>query len=73
MIEQSIADVLALRSVGGQALENRMKQMQTEIIAHLAEEESQILPTVAAALSQVCWACAAAQRGKPWHAWQGGP
>lgn len=28
MLEQSIADVLSLRAVGGQALANRMKQAQ---------------------------------------------
>ncbi|KAL4420251.1 hypothetical protein ABPG77_003430 [Micractinium sp. CCAP 211/92] len=51
MLEQSIADVLSLRAVGGQALANRMKQAQAEFLTHQAEEEGQILPAVAAVLT----------------------
>ncbi|KAL4428340.1 hypothetical protein ABPG75_002429 [Micractinium tetrahymenae] len=51
MLEQSIADVLSLRTVGGQALMNRMKQAQAEFLTHQAEEEGQILPAVAAVLT----------------------
>lgn len=50
MLEQSIADVLSLRTVGGQALTNRMKQAQAEFLTHQAEEEGRILPAVAAVL-----------------------
>ena len=40
--------------MGGEALVNRMKALQTEFISHQAEEEAQILPAVAAVLTVVC-------------------
>ncbi|PRW44452.1 hemerythrin [Chlorella sorokiniana] len=51
LIEQAVADVLALRSVGGEALSNRLKQLQVDFVAHQAEAEGAILPAVADVLS----------------------
>jgi hypothetical protein len=51
MVEQSIAEILRLRSAPGELVE-RVKQAQIEVMAHQGEEEAALLPKVAAALSQ---------------------
>ncbi|GAB4816328.1 hypothetical protein N2152v2_003374 [Parachlorella kessleri] len=52
MVEQSIADCLALRAdPTNEALVTRVKQMQQEFMAHQQEEEQIILPALVTALT----------------------
>ena len=52
MVEQSIADILVLRNQPGDALVTRVKQAQTEFMTHQGEEDSLILPRIAAVCSE---------------------
>ena len=52
MVENSIEEMLRLRGAGDtEALITRVKQCQTEMMTHNAEEEAMILPRVAAVCS----------------------
>lgn len=50
MLERSIQDMLMLRNNPGEVLITRIKQAQTEVLTHQAEEEGHLLPRI----MQVC-------------------
>ena len=52
MVEQSISDMLRLCNAPGDALELRVKQAQAEFMTHLGEEETLVLPRIAAVCTQ---------------------